>query len=140
MSETHATSAPVFPPGRYGRRRAAGRRRPVLAALLAVAAVAVSGLVAFRLYQQYGHPDYDAEVITYTGITDSRIRIDFRVTVPAGGAAVCTVRARARDGGVVGLAEVPVAAAPGARKVATRYELATTARPFIGEVLRCRAA
>ncbi len=138
MSETHATvtpGAPVFPPGRYGRRREPGRRRPVLRALLAVL-----GLIATKLYRQYGDPEYRADVITYTGITDSRVVVDFRVTLPPGGSATCLLRARAYDGAEVGHAEVTVTAGPGERHVTARHEVPTTARPFIGEVLRCRPA
>ncbi|MEH0973926.1 DUF4307 domain-containing protein [Micromonospora sp. CPCC 205546] len=141
MTETHATlppGAPAFPPGRYGRRREPGRRRPLLVALLAVVMVAVMILVAVRLYRQYGDPNYDAEVITYTGITDRQVLVDFRVTVPEGGSAVCLLRARDRDGAEVAREEVTVTAPPGQRQVATQHRLVTTARPFIGEVLRCR--
>ncbi|SCF36171.1 protein of unknown function (DUF4307) [Micromonospora viridifaciens] len=143
MSETHTTvapGAPVFPPGRYGRRREPGRRRPVLRALLVAVLLAALGLVAARLYLQYGHPDYRAEMITYTGITDSRVVVDFRVTLPPGGSATCLLRARSHDGAEVGHAEVTVTARPGERQVTARQEVPTTARPFIGEVLRCRPA
>ncbi|SCL54444.1 protein of unknown function [Micromonospora citrea] len=141
MTETHATpatGAPVFPPGRYGRRREPGRRRPLLVALLAVALVAVLSLIAVRLYRQYGDPNYDAQVITYTGITDSQVLVDFRVTVPEGGSAVCLLRARDRAGAEVGREEVTVAARPDQRQVTTQHRLATSARPFVGEVVRCR--
>ncbi|MFI2649459.1 DUF4307 domain-containing protein [Micromonospora fulviviridis] len=143
MSETHATiasGAPVFPPGRYGRRREPGRRRPLLLVLVAALLLALLGLVAARLYGQYGDPDYRAEVITYTGITDSRVVVEFRVTVPAGGSATCLLRARSHDGAEVGHVETTVTAPPGERHVRTRQEVPTTARPFIGEVLRCRPA
>lgn len=143
MTETHATlppGAPAFPPGRYGRRREPGRRRPLLVALLVVALVAVMTLVSVRLYRQYGDPNYDAEVITYTGITDSQVLVDFRVTVPKGGSAVCLLRARDRDGAEVGREEVTVTARPEQRQVTAQHRLATTARPFVGEVLRCRPA
>ncbi|MDM4722565.1 DUF4307 domain-containing protein [Micromonospora sp. WMMA1363] len=141
MSETHTTvpsDAPVFPPGRYGRRRAPGRRRPVLAGLLALGLVAVLGLVTVRLYGQHGGPEYDATVITYTGITDTQILVDFRVTVPPGGSAVCVLRARDRAGAEVAREQVRVSARPGERQVTTQHRLATSGRPFIGEVLRCR--
>ncbi|WP_433393982.1 DUF4307 domain-containing protein [Micromonospora sp. KLBMP9576] len=141
MTETHATlptGAPAFPPGRYGRRRAGGRRRPLLVALLVIALTVVMTLVAVRLYRQYGDPNYDAEVITYTGITDSQVLLDFRVNVPTGGSAVCLVRARDRAGAEVGREEVTVTAGPGQRQASTQHRLATTARPFVGEVLRCR--
>ncbi|MFG3703888.1 DUF4307 domain-containing protein [Micromonospora sp. NPDC047670] len=141
MTETHATltpGAPAFPPGRYGRRREPGRRRPLLAALLVIALVAVLSLVTVRLYRQYGDPNYDAQVITYTGITDSQVLVDFRVTVPDGGSAVCLLRARDRDGAEVAREEVTVTARPGQRQVTAQHRLVTSARPFIGEVVRCR--
>ncbi|MCW3842604.1 DUF4307 domain-containing protein [Micromonospora yasonensis] len=143
MSETHTTitpGAPVFPPGRYGRRREPGRRRPLLLALAVAALLAVLGLVAAKLYNQYGDPEYRAEVISYTGITDSRVVVDFRVTVPPGGSATCLLRARAHDGTEVGHSEATVTARPNQRHVTVGHEVPTTARPFIGEVLRCRPA
>ncbi|MDG4789727.1 DUF4307 domain-containing protein [Micromonospora sp. WMMD1102] len=143
MPETPATpvpSAPVFPPGRYGRRRAHRRRRPWIPALLAVALLAVTVAASYRLYRQYGDPNYDAQVITYTEITDSQLVLDFRVTVPAGGSAVCVLRARAKDGAEVAREEVRVDAGPGQRHLTVRHLLATTARPMLGEVLRCRPA
>ncbi|WP_422738366.1 DUF4307 domain-containing protein [Micromonospora sp. WMMD729] len=143
MTETHATispGAPVFPAGRYGRRRApgGGRRRTLLAALVLLVLVVGLSLVSLRLYRQYGDPVYDAQVITYTDITDSQVVIDFRVRVPEGGSAVCVLRARDRAGVEVARDEVTVTAAPGERHVSARHRLATSARPFIGEVLRCR--
>lgn len=143
MTETHATTspgAPVFPPGRYGRRRAARRRQPWVVALLVVAVVGVSTLLAVRLYRQYGDPTYDAQLITYTDVTDSQVVIKFRVTVPPGGSAVCMLRARSRDGAEVGRADVTVTAAAGEQHPVRTYRLPTSARPMIGEVLRCRAA
>ncbi|MEU8422586.1 DUF4307 domain-containing protein [Micromonospora sp. NPDC048835] len=143
MTETHATispGAPVFPAGRYGRRRAPGgkRRRTLLAALVLLALVATLTVISVRLYRQYGDPAYDAQVITYTDIADNQVVVDFRVTVPAGGSAVCVLRARDRSGTEVARETVTVTAGPGERHVSTRHRLTTTARPFIGEVLRCR--
>jgi len=141
VPETPATSAPpapVFPPGRYGHRRAPRRRRPWIFALLVVVLVVVMSAVSLRLYRQYGDPNYDAQVITYTEITDTQVLIDFRVTVPAGGSTVCVLRARSRDGAEVGREELRVVAEPGQRHLTARHRLATTARPIIGEVLRCR--
>jgi hypothetical protein len=139
VTETPATT-PVFPPGRYGRRREPRRTRrwvvPALAALVALAAV----WAGVRLYQQYGDPTYEAAVIRYTDITDTSVAVDFTVRVPPGGSARCALRARSYDGAEVGRAEVTVTAAPGERSAAARHTVTTTARPFIGEVVRCRAA
>ncbi|WP_405116437.1 DUF4307 domain-containing protein [Micromonospora sp. NBC_01405] len=143
MTETHATitsGAPVFPPGRYGRRREPARRRPALVALLAVALAAVLGVAAFGMYGKYGDPDYDAQVITYTDITDSQVVVDFRVTVPPGGSATCTLRARSHNGAELAREEVRVTALAGESQVTTRHRLTTSARPFIGEVVRCLPA
>ncbi|MEV4757467.1 DUF4307 domain-containing protein [Micromonospora sp. NPDC049559] len=131
---------PTFPPGRYGRRRAERRRRPWLAGLLVVLLLVVMAAVAAQLYRRYGDPTYDAQVITYTEITDRQIVIDFRVTVPAGGGTTCVVRARARDGAEVGREQVTATADPGETQITVRHRLATTARPFVGEVVRCVAA
>jgi hypothetical protein len=139
VPETHATTppaAPLFPPGRYGRRREPRRRRRAGVAL-ALAAVLLAGFaVAVILYQRYGDPAYRAEVVGYTDITDSQVVLRFRVHLPPGAGAVCAVRARARDGSVVGRAEVPVPA----ETPEVTYRLATSARPFVGEVVRCRPA
>ena len=143
MTETHATlppDTPVFPPGRYGRRRTPGRRRPVLTVLLAVAVVVALTAVSFRLYRQYGDPAYDAQVLTYGEITDTQVVVDFRVTLPDGASAVCLLRARDHAGAEVAREEVPVTAGAGQRQVTVRHRLATTAKPFIGEVVRCRPA
>ncbi|GAB3139453.1 hypothetical protein GCM10027290_08660 [Micromonospora sonneratiae] len=139
MSETHTTSAPIFPPGRYGRRRAARRNRPWLISALAVVLLAALGMVAFSQYRQYGDPLYDAKVITYTDITDAQILVEFQVTVPPGGSAVCALRARSRDGAEVAREEVRVTAAAGEEHPVVRHRLATSGRAFLGEVLRCRA-
>lgn len=147
MTETHATDRPTartspaaFPPGRYGRRRQPRRSSRWLSVLLAAALAAALGLVTVRLYQRYGDPNYRAEVITYTDITDSQVVITFRVTVPTGGAAACVLRARSRDGAEVGRETIVIKATPGDQHPTLRHRLATTARPMVGEVMRCRPA
>ncbi len=139
MTETPAT-APVFPPGRYGRRREPRRTPrwlvPVLVALVILAGVGAGA----RLYRQYGDPNYKATVIRYTDITDTGVTVDFSVQVPPGGSARCALRGRSYDGAEVGRAEVTVTAAPGERTVTSRHTVATSGRPFIGEVVRCAAA
>jgi hypothetical protein len=137
---TTPTGAPVFPPGRYGRRRSPRRRRPWLVAALVAAALLVAAVAVLPLYRKYGDPTYDAQVITYTGVTDTSVDVTFRVTVPPGGSAVCLVRARARDHAEVGHADVRVTAEPGSRTAVATHRLVTTARPMVGEVVRCHAA
>jgi hypothetical protein len=139
VPQTHARTTPappVFPPGRYGRRREPARRRRGAMALALLAVLAVSAALAVRLYQRYGDPAYRADVVAYTEITDSQVLVRFRVHLPAGREAVCAVRARDRAGTVVGRADVPVPAGRGE----VTYRLSTTARPFVAEVVRCRAA
>ncbi|MFV2019836.1 DUF4307 domain-containing protein [Micromonospora sp. LOL_023] len=141
MTDTSATTAPtaaMFPPGRYGRRRAPRTRRPWLVALLATVAVLVGMLVTVRLYTLYGDPTYDPKVITYTEATTDGILIDFTVTVPPGGSANCLVRARSHDGVEVGRDQVTVRAEPGERQIRTTYRLATERQAFLGEVIRCQ--
>jgi hypothetical protein len=143
VTETHATAgplAPIFPPGRYGRRRESRHPRSWVAALLVVALAVVLGLIVVRLYRQYGDPTYNAQVITYTDITDSQVVVKFEVQVPPGGSAICVLRARSRDGAEVGREEVRVTATQGQMNPVLSHRLATTARPLLGEVLSCRAA
>lgn len=139
MTETRATT-PAFPPGRYGRRRD-GRRRIFWPALCGVAVLGVSLLLAVKLYNQYGDPTYDAQVIRYTAPTDREMLIDFTVLVPVRGTAVCALRARAYNGAEVGRSQVTVAGAVEGndQQVTASAAVPTSARPFIGEVVRCRA-
>ncbi len=136
MSETRATT-PAFPPGRYGRRRD-GRRHWGLPILFGALVVALSLVLAVRLYGQYGDPDYDARIVGWTEVTPAGMTIEFTVLVPAGGAATCVLRARSYDGAEVGRRTVTVAAAPGATTVEGRERVTTTARASHGDVVRCR--
>ncbi|MFC3381320.1 DUF4307 domain-containing protein [Couchioplanes azureus] len=138
MSETRAT-APVFPPGRYGRRRD-GRRRLLVPVIFAVVVAVVAVTLAVRLYQQYGSPHYDAQIIRWTGATETQITIDFTVRVPAGAAATCDLRARDYAGNQVGIRTVTVRAAAGGSTIEASEVVPTTAKAFVGEVLRCRPA
>ncbi|MEV4705702.1 DUF4307 domain-containing protein [Actinoplanes sp. NPDC049316] len=138
MSETRATT-PVFPPGRYGRRRD-GRRRPAAVIVFGVIVAALAVLLSVRLYQQYGDPTYDAQIVRWTGATETQITIDFTVRVPRGGAATCTLRARDYNGAEVGTRTVTVRAAGDKSTIEASEVVPTTAKAFVGEVLRCRAA
>jgi hypothetical protein len=139
VPETNATTsaaAPVFPPGRYGRRRAPRRARRWVVVAIALFAVVVGLAVAFRLHRQYGEGSYDTQLVRYTDVTERQVVIQFRVNLPAGKAATCAVRARNRAGQEVGRAEVPVP--PGAdRHPVITYRLATTERPVSGEIQGC---
>ncbi|WP_306215056.1 DUF4307 domain-containing protein [Actinoplanes sp. RD1] len=137
MSETRAT-APVFPPGRYGRRRD-GRRRllgPIVFALVIATAV---GALSVRLYGQYGDPNYDAQIIGWGDVTDTSMTIRFSVRVPAGGSAMCGLRARDYDGYEVGRRTVTVSAKGDDTTIEAAETVTTTARASVGDVIRCDA-
>jgi hypothetical protein len=142
VTETNATTstaAPVFPPGRYGRRRAPRRGRRWLVAVLAVVALVVGLAVAVRLHEQYGDGPYDTDLVRYTDVTDTQVVVQFRVSLPAGKAATCAVRARNRAGLEVGRAEVRVPPNRDPHPVVT-YRLATRERPVSGEIQGCGPA
>jgi hypothetical protein len=130
------TTAPVFPPGRYGRRREPRRGRRWLAYLLLVPVVAVGLWFAVRLYDQYGDSSYEPVVSDYTVANDHRV--DFRLEVVKGNddPAVCRVQAQDHNAGEVGYAEVPV---PAGGDVRVDYSLTTNARAFAVTVLGCSA-
>ncbi|GAA0488443.1 hypothetical protein Ade02nite_72270 [Paractinoplanes deccanensis] len=138
MSETR-TTAPVFPPGRYGRRRS-GRRRSVLPLLVLVAVLAVSLVVSLKLYQRFGQTDYDAQIVGWSEPTDKEMVIQFRVRVPAGQSASCTLRARDYDGFEVGRRTVVVTPPKGETDVEVKETVTTTKRGSVGDVLGCSPA
>ena len=105
--------------------------------VLALAVVATGVLLAVRLYEEYGDPTYRVSTTRYGEITDSGVTVDFTVLVPPGGSALCVLRARAYSGQEVGLVEVTVSAAPGARQVSASHRLTTSERPYLGEAIRC---
>jgi hypothetical protein len=137
VSETRAT-APVFPPGRYGRRRD-GRRRLLLPALLALLVGIAAVFLVVRLYGQYGDPNYDAQIVGWSDVTDRQITIRFKVRVPAGGSATCGLRARDFDGAEVGRRTVTVTAAQAATTIDASETVPTSARAVVGDVVRCAA-
>jgi uncharacterized protein (DUF58 family) len=134
---TNTPAAPVFPPGRYGRRRAPRRARRWLP--FALAALVVLGALALvaRLYGQYGNSPYDPRITATEQISDSSVTVTLTVRKRTNDPALCRVQARDRSGAEVGYAEVPVG--PGGTAT-VRYRLATTARPYAVDVLGCRAA
>ncbi|MDI6098363.1 DUF4307 domain-containing protein [Actinoplanes sp. NEAU-A12] len=136
MSETHATT-PVFPPGRYGRRREGGQRRwlPILTA--AVFGLGLAGLT-FAYYEKFGQTDYKADIIGWQPASTEMV-IEFRVRVPEGGAATCMLRARDYDGFEVGRRAVTVPAPEGGGSVEVRESVPTKSRGSVGDVMGCRA-
>jgi hypothetical protein len=130
-------AATMFPPGRYGRRRAPRRtRRWVLPTALTVT-IALLALLAVKLYGQYGTDRFSPTVLRLSDISDSSITVEAQVVKPGGEAAVCTVTALAKDGAVVGRAEVPV---PAGTKATFTYTVHTSARPYVADVPSCRPA
>ncbi len=138
MSETHTTN-PVFPPGRYGRRRS-GRRRAVLPIVLLALVVGASLVLSIKLFQQFGETDYEPQIVGWQEPSDAEMVIKFTVRVPAGGAAQCMLRARDYDGFDVGQRTVVVRAAAGETMINAQESVPTTARAAVGDVPGCQAA
>jgi hypothetical protein len=137
VTDQHATAAPgpVFPPGRYGRRRSERKRRPWLTALILGLVLAASAGIGYRLYKQYGSPGYAPRILAETERTANRVTIRFEVrSRHPERPGVCLVRARASDGLVVGSAEVPV---PAGKRVVQTYTLVTTQRAFAVDIPNC---
>ncbi|WP_246607319.1 DUF4307 domain-containing protein [Paractinoplanes toevensis] len=138
MSETHTTT-PVFPPGRYGRRRD-GRRKlagPIIALALVVA---VSVLISIKLYQRYGETDYQPQIVGWAEPSDTVMTIKFTVRVPAGGATECVLRARDYGGNEIGRRTVVVRAAAGETTIEAEEAVTTTERGSVGDVVGCHPA
>ncbi len=129
-------AAPVFPPGRYGRRREPSRARRWVPVALLVPVVLAMLLLAGRLYRQYGDPAYRVTVQSQAGITDTSATVTFTVHKRDGGPAVCRVLAKSYSGAEVGSADVTVTAGT---DVTVRYTVATSARPYAVDVPGCHA-
>src|SRR2546430_8110967 len=119
------TSAPIFPAGRYGKRREPRRNTRGLVLLLAAAGALVGLLLAVVLYQRYGTPDYRPQVVNFQTAGD-HVTMRFEVHKPSGDPVTCHVRARNRDGAEVGAADVAV---PAGKTVAPTDTLATSGPP-----------
>jgi hypothetical protein len=133
-----STATPVFPPGRYGRRRdpAGSRRGPALALGVVVALLAL--LLAGLLYQRWGDHTYTGQLVAFTDITDDGVTVRLQARKPAGKAGVCRVRALASDHSEAGYAEITLPT--GHARPALSYRIATTARPVAAELLGCGPA
>ena len=134
------TTPPVFPPGRYGRRRDPAYQRRRRWAMYLAAAVVIVGTVAIsvKLYRQYAQAPYAVTIVTIDEPTDHGVTVTFDVTTPPGQGATCTVRAHTRDGERVGEAQVDVQPGAAGQTVSrVTYSLVTTKRPVTGEVPGC---
>jgi hypothetical protein len=130
------SNAPIFPPGRYGRRREPRPARRGWATLVAVAGAVIGLVLAFTLYQRYGSPEYRAQVVHFQLASD-HVTLRFEVHKSSDRPAVCHVRSRNRAGAEVGAADVPV---PPGNPVTVTYTLKTSGPPVSAEVPACRAA
>jgi hypothetical protein len=151
VTETHATAgsggadqdrpqpsttgkAPLFPPGRYGRRREPRPpRRRLFAVVVALGLVAILGITV-KLFQQYGNPRADATLTRFYDVSDTGISVDFVVHKDSGDLVTCLVQARAKNNDEVGAANVEVGQGDA---VTVTYRLATKGRPVTVEVVRC---
>jgi hypothetical protein len=127
----------MFPPGRYGRRRESRRQRRWAVPVALAVTVALLALLTIKLYGQYGTDAYTPTVLSVSGITDSSVTVKALVTKPDGSAATCTLNALAKNGVVVGTAEVHVAAGT---SVTFSYVLNTTSRAYVADIPSCRPA
>ncbi|NUT36850.1 MAG: DUF4307 domain-containing protein [Hamadaea sp.] len=129
----------VFPPGRYGRQRAARRTPRTVVALAAAALLVIMTFIGVRLFQSYGKQDYSASVTRFT-TAENAVNVEFVVRLPEGGRAACVVRARNEEGAEIGRAVVEVAAGADPTSTVATYRLTTEGRPVTGEVERCSPA
>ena len=123
----------MFPPGRYGRRRAVRGRVRRLSVLVSVAGALLGLVLAGVLYARYGAPAYRPTVVGYE-LADDHATVRLRVHKPAGRAAVCHVRAVARSGAEVGAADVPV---PVGADVTVTHTFPTGGRATVVTVSAC---
>ena len=130
-------AAPVFPPGRYGRRREPRRARRWVPIVALLPVLAGTLWLAGHLYSQYGNPAYQATVRGQSAVTQSSVTVTFTVHKRDGGPAVCRIQAKDHSAAEVGYADVAVGTGI---DVTVTYTLATQGRPYAVEVLGCHAA
>lgn len=143
MTETPATTSlarPIFPPGRYGRRREPRRTPRWVTVVAAAALAALTGSAGVMLFNAYGERDYSASVTAFADITDTQVVVTFTVRLPAEGSARCAVRARDVTGAETGREEIIVKAGADPGRTVISHRLVTRTRPVTGEVQGCRPA
>jgi hypothetical protein len=141
VTETPATTPlarPIFPPGRYGRRREPKRTPRWVIAVSAVALAVLAALAGVSLFKAYGEREFAASVTRFADITDTQVVVTFAIRLPAGGTAKCVVRARDASGVETGREEIIVKAGPDPSRTVVSHRLVTRTRPVTGEVQGCR--
>jgi hypothetical protein len=124
------------PPGRYDEPSKVTQR--VVATVLACLFVGLVGAVAFSLYSRLGADPVREQVRRYAVLSDTSVRVDFRVTKDPEATAYCVVRARNAAGAETGRDVVEVGPAPdGAQRVEVSHVLTTVERPVTGELRGC---
>jgi Domain of unknown function (DUF4307) len=130
-------AAPLFPPGRYGRRRERGRRSPwVRSAVIVVVALALLWL-SLRLYGRYGSTGYQPGAVRYGEVTPTRVTVTFDLHKRAGPAGICRLVATDRSGAETGYAEVQVGTGD---HITVTSTIDTRARAVLVDILGCRDA
>lgn len=128
-------TAPVFPPGRYGRRRST-RASPRWLVPALVAVVVAAGLgIAGKLYTTYGDDHVEDRVLRYSVVSDREVRIEYEVSGTRDTPMRCAVRSRAKDGSEVGRSEVTVP--DGDSVITSVVTLTTSKRAVSGEAAGC---
>jgi hypothetical protein len=143
VTETRATPVPqppVFPAGRYGRRRETRPASRVRTAAIALVVAIVGGGIALQLFNAYGDGDYSASVTGFTDITDKQVVITFMVRMPENATALCVLRARDTTGAEAGREEITVNAGPDPSRTMVTHRLVTRNQPVTAEVPGCRPA
>jgi hypothetical protein len=130
---------PLYPAGRYGRRRDPVRRGRVRAVSVVVTALIVAGggLLAVKLYRQYVQPPFAVDNVVVGTPADTSITVSFDVRRP-GGPASCTVVALAHDASRLATVDIAVPAPPaGQTDTHVNYTIQTPTRPFTASVQGC---
>ena len=127
------TEAPVFPSGRYGRRREPRRARRWVPAIVLVLVILVTFWLAERAFSRYGDP-YQPHVTGLEQVTDTSATVVFTVRQPDRRPVACRLQARDGNGVEVGYVEVTLHAGGTVRET-----VGTTGRAQVVDVLGCRA-
>jgi hypothetical protein len=113
-------AVPIFPPDRYGHRRAPGHRSRLLPAVLVIVAALAIAWLTLHLYTQYGTNPYQLGAVRYGEVAETHVTGSFDVAKPASRTGVCRLRALDRIGAETGYAEVTVGTGSQPRRTPSR--------------------